>query len=189
MRILVIDNYDSFTYNLVQLVGNICDDIIVRRNDRTDLKEIDSLSPDKVIISPGPGRPEESNISLDVIKELGQKIPVLGVCLGHQGIGISFGARVVSAQHLMHGKTSQIVHDQKSIFKGIPQYFIATRYHSLIIEKETIPDVLEVSAETEDGTIMAVRHKQYPIEGIQFHPESILTSEGISIIKNWINMS
>jgi anthranilate synthase/aminodeoxychorismate synthase-like glutamine amidotransferase len=189
MRILVIDNYDSFTYNLVQLVGKICGDILVRRNDRTDLKEIDSLSPDKVIISPGPGRPEGSNISLDVIKGLGQKIPVLGVCLGHQGIGISFGAQVVSAQQLMHGKASQIVHDQKSIFKGIPQHFIATRYHSLIIEKETIPDVLEVSAETEDGTIMAVRHKQYPIEGIQFHPESILTSEGISIIKNWINMS
>jgi anthranilate synthase/aminodeoxychorismate synthase-like glutamine amidotransferase len=187
MRILVIDNYDSFTYNLVQLVGSISGDVVVRRNDRTDLNEIDTLSPDKIIISPGPGRPEGSNISLDVIRELGQSIPVLGVCLGHQGIGISFGARVISAPNLMHGKTSQIEHDHKTIFKGIPQHFTATRYHSLIIEKNSIPGVLEISAETEEGIIMAVRHTNFPIEGIQFHPESILTSEGVTIINNWIN--
>jgi anthranilate synthase/aminodeoxychorismate synthase-like glutamine amidotransferase len=189
MRILVIDNYDSFTYNLVQIVGKFTNDIIIRRNDRTSLDEIAQISPDKIIISPGPGRPEDSNISLDVIKILGTRIPVLGVCLGHQGIGISFGARVISAPELMHGKTSQIVHDQKSIFKGVQQHFAATRYHSLVIEKETIPDELEISAESEEGIIMAVRHKKYPVEGIQFHPESILTAEGVTIIKNWIYMS
>ena len=188
MRILVIDNYDSFTYNLVQLLGKFTPDIIVRRNDRTDLDEIEHLGPAKIIISPGPGRPEDSNITLDVIKSLGYRIPVLGVCLGHQAIGISFGGKVISAPVLMHGKTSQIIHDQKSVFRGIRQHFTATRYHSLIIEKATIPDILEISAETEEGIIMAVRHKNYPVEGIQFHPESILTTEGVTILKNWITM-
>jgi anthranilate synthase/aminodeoxychorismate synthase-like glutamine amidotransferase len=185
MRILVIDNYDSFTYNLVQLLGKLTGEIIVRRNDRTTIEEIERLNPERIVISPGPGRPEDSNISLDVIKVLGKKIPVLGVCLGHQGIGISFGAKVVAAPQLMHGKTSQISHDQKSIFRGIAQNFIATRYHSLIIDRASLPDSLEVSADTADGIIMGVRHKQYPVEGIQFHPESILTSEGINILNNW----
>jgi anthranilate synthase/aminodeoxychorismate synthase-like glutamine amidotransferase len=188
MRILVIDNYDSFTYNLVQLVGELCKDITVLRNDRTNLDEIRAINPDKIIISPGPGRPEASKISLDVIAQLGQKVPVLGVCLGHQGIGISFGAQVVAAPQLMHGKTSQITHDQKTIFKDVAQKFVATRYHSLIIKKDTLPAELLISAETADGIIMGVRHVHYPIEGIQFHPESILTTEGNHILKNWIEL-
>jgi anthranilate synthase/aminodeoxychorismate synthase-like glutamine amidotransferase len=188
MRILVIDNYDSFTYNLVQLLGKLTGEIIVRRNDRTTIDEIEKLKPERIVISPGPGRPEQSNISLKVIKILGREIPVLGVCLGHQGIGISFGGKVVAAPQLMHGKTSQIKHDQKSIFRGIPQNFIATRYHSLIIERKSLPESLEISAETEDGIIMGVRHKKSPVEGIQFHPESILTREGINILKNWITL-
>ena len=187
MRILVIDNYDSFTYNLVQLIGKFIPDIIVRRNDRTDLDEIEKMAPDKIVISPGPGRPEESKISLTVIKEVGKRIPVLGVCLGHQGIGISFGCKVTAAPQLMHGKVSEISHDGKTIFKQVPQKFSATRYHSLIIERDSLSAELEISAET-DGIIMGVRHKKYPIEGIQFHPESILTAEGEHIIKNWLEV-
>ncbi len=188
MRILVIDNYDSFTYNLVQMVGKFTSDIHVHRNDRISIAEIRELAPDKIIISPGPGRPEESNVSLDVISNLGTEIAILGVCLGHQAIGICFGGKVISAPVLMHGKTSQIEHDQNSIFKGLPQHFTATRYHSLVIERDTIGKDLEISAQSEDGLIMAVRHKRYPVEGIQFHPESVLTSEGVTILKNWIGM-
>ncbi len=186
MKILVIDNYDSFTYNLVQLVGRFTSEIIVRRNDRVTMEQIRKIAPDKIIISPGPGRPEASNISLTVITELGKEIPVLGVCLGHQSIGISFGAKVVRAPYLMHGKVSTIRHDGKTIFYNLPQNFKATRYHSLIIDRKTLNGELEISAETRDGLIMGVRHKEYPIEGIQFHPESFLTLEGADIIKNWM---
>jgi len=188
MKILVIDNYDSFTFNLVQLVGKFTSDIIVKRNDKITIDEIKELDPDKIIISPGPGRPEDSEISLDVIKQLGTKMPVLGVCLGYQGIGIIFGAKIINAPVLMHGKVSKVKHDNKTIFKNIPQYFDAGRYHSLIIDRESLSDNLEITSETSDKIIMGIRHKQYPIEGIQFHPESILTTEGEGIIKNWLEL-
>jgi anthranilate synthase/aminodeoxychorismate synthase-like glutamine amidotransferase len=186
MKILVIDNYDSFTYNLVQLIGKFSPNTIVKRNDKTSLDEIEKLNPDKIVISPGPGTPDESGISLDVIKNIGKKKPVLGVCLGHQGIGYCFGGKITNAPYLMHGKTSEIIHDGKSIYKDIPQKFLAGRYHSLVIEKESLPEELIMTAQTEDGIVMGVRHKQFPIEGIQFHPESILTPQGEIIIKNWI---
>jgi anthranilate synthase/aminodeoxychorismate synthase-like glutamine amidotransferase len=188
MKILVIDNYDSFTYNLVQLLGRFEHELIVKRNDEISEKEIAELRPDKILISPGPGKPEDSNITLTAIEKFGKEIPVLGVCLGHQAIGIVFGGKVVKAPILMHGKISLIKHDEKTIFKNIPQNFEATRYHSLIIDKESISDSLEISAETSEGTIMGVRHKEFPIEGIQFHPESILTNEGYNIIKNWLSL-
>ncbi|MEW6005126.1 MAG: aminodeoxychorismate/anthranilate synthase component II [Stygiobacter sp.] len=188
MKILVIDNYDSFTYNLVQLVGYFCDDIIVKRNDKTSIEEIKLISPDKIIISPGPGRPEDSGISLDIIKHFGNKIPLLGVCLGHQAIAEVFGGKIVNAPILMHGKSSEIFHDGKTIFKNIPQKFYGGRYHSLIVDKEYLPDAFEISSQTEDGIIMSIRHKIFPIEGIQFHPESIMTTEGKNIIKNWIEL-
>lgn len=186
MKVLVIDNYDSFTYNLVQLLGKLKNKLIIKRNDEIDAAGIEEISPDKILISPGPGKPEDSNASLIALKEFGNKIPVLGVCLGHQAIGITYGGKVTKAPYLMHGKTSNINHDNKTIFKSVPQKFIATRYHSLIIDKETLPSDLEISAYTDDGVIMGVRHKKYPVEGIQFHPESILTVEGETIIKNWI---
>jgi len=188
MKILVIDNYDSFTYNLVQLLGKKVGSIIVKRNDEISLDEINKLHPDKILISPGPGRPEDSKVSLDCINEFGKKIPILGVCLGHQAIGISFGGKVIKAPVLMHGKTSAINHDNKTIFEALPQKFNATRYHSLIIERKSLPDNLEISAYTDDEVIMGLRHKKYPIEGIQFHPESILTEEGKNIINNWIRL-
>lgn len=186
MKILVIDNYDSFTYNLVQLVGKFTGDVDVVRNDRGTIDSLRRLKPDKIIISPGPGKPEDSNISLAVIRELGLHTPVLGVCLGHQGIGHSFGARITHAPRLMHGKSSQIGHDGKTIYRNIPQQFIAARYHSLVIDEGSLPEELEISARSEDGVIMGVRHKTHPIEGIQFHPESVLTIEGERIIKNWV---
>jgi anthranilate synthase/aminodeoxychorismate synthase-like glutamine amidotransferase len=188
MKVLVIDNYDSFTFNLVQLVGKFINNIIVVRNDRITLDEIVPLNVDKIVISPGPGKPEDSHISLDVIRELGGKIPVLGVCLGHQGIGYVYGARIIHAPSLMHGKSSRIDHDGKTIFKQIPQHFSAARYHSLVIDEGTMPDELEISARSKDGVIMGVRHKSKPIEGIQFHPESILTVDGEHLIKNWIEL-
>ncbi len=186
MKILMIDNYDSFTYNLVQLIGKFTPNIIVARNDKITIDEIVNLNPDKIVISPGPGKPEDSNISLNVIKELGKDIPLLGVCLGHQGIGISFGAKVTNAPELMHGKISEINHNNSGLYKNIPQRFEAGRYHSLVIDKSTLPTILEITSTTSDGIIMGVRHKEYPIEGIQFHPESILTKEGSNLIKNWI---
>jgi anthranilate synthase/aminodeoxychorismate synthase-like glutamine amidotransferase len=186
MKILVIDNYDSFTFNLVQLLGKFGQELVVKRNDKVTEEEIEAVSPDKILLSPGPGRPEDSNMTLTSIKRFGKKIPVLGVCLGHQAVGYCFGASVIKAPHLMHGKTSLINHDNKTIFKDIPQRFIATRYHSLILEKETLPDELEISSYTDDGIIMGIRHKKYPIEGIQFHPESFLTLQGEKIINNWI---
>lgn len=188
MKILVIDNYDSFTYNLVQLLGRHGQNIVVRRNDMVSEEEIASIAPDKILISPGPGRPEDSGASLTAIKNFGRNIPVLGICLGHQAIGISFGSQVVKAASLMHGKVSSINHDSKTIYKNIPQKFTATRYHSLIIESESLSDELQVSAYTDDGVIMGIRHSNYPIEGIQYHPESILTVEGSNIINNWLKL-
>jgi len=188
MKILVIDNYDSFTYNLVQLLGKEVNSIIVKRNDKITIKEIAKLNPDKILISPGPGKPENSNVSLTCIKEFGTKLPILGVCLGHQAIGIAFGGNVIKAPVLMHGKTSLMNHDEKTIFKNIPQKFNATRYHSLIIDPNSLPGELEISARTDDNVIMGIRHKTFPIEGIQFHPESILTDEGKNIISNWVQL-
>lgn len=186
MKILVIDNYDSFTFNLVQLLGIFTQDITIIRNDRSSMTDITAMKFDKVVISPGPGKPEDSKISLEVIKHLGKTTPILGVCLGHQGIGISFGSIITYAPSLMHGKISKISHDGKAIYKNIPQNFEAARYHSLVIDKNSISDELHITAETADGVIMGIRHKKYPIEGIQFHPESILTREGKHIIKNWM---
>lgn len=187
--ILIIDNYDSFTYNLVHIVAEETGDYKVIRNDAMTVEEIKKLNPDRILISPGPGRPEGAGITEDLIRVLGPEIPILGVCLGHQAIGHVFGAKVVHAPSLMHGKTSQIFHDGKSVFEGVEDGFIATRYHSLVLAPDTIPEELEVSAKTNDGVIMGVRHRSYPIEGIQFHPESILTTEGPKIVKNWLKLS
>ncbi len=183
--ILIIDNYDSFTYNLVHLVAIETEDYRVIRNDALTLEEIKALNPVKILISPGPGRPHDAGVTEEVIRELGKKIPILGVCLGHQAIGEVFGADVVYAPSLMHGKVSQVEHDGKSIFEGVEENFTATRYHSLVLDPKTIPDELEVTARTGD-IVMGVRHKKYPIEGIQFHPESILTTEGPKMITNWL---
>lgn len=187
--ILIIDNYDSFTYNLVHIVAEETNDYKVIRNDAMTVDEIRKVNPDKILISPGPGRPEAAGVTEDLIRELGPEIPVLGVCLGHQAIGDVFGAKVVHAPSLMHGKTSEIFHDGKSVFDGVKDGFTATRYHSLVLAPDTIPEELEVSAKTDDGVIMGVRHRSYPIEGIQFHPESILTAEGPKIVRNWLKTS
>ena len=184
--ILVIDNYDSFTYNLVQYIGTLHDDIQVHRNDKITLDDIRDKSPEKIVISPGPGRPEDAGISEEVIVQLGTEIPVLGICLGHQAIGRIFGGNVIQAPTIMHGKTSKIRHKGDSLFRELPNLFNATRYHSLIVERETLPDMLQVTAETEDGIIMGLRHREYPITGVQFHPESIVTEHGMQIIKNFI---
>ncbi len=188
MKILIIDNYDSFTFNLVQILGKLQIETVIKRNDEISEDEILEISPDKILISPGPGKPQDSKISLSAIQIYGKKIPVLGVCLGHQAIGISFGAEVIKSENILHGKTSEIIHDGKSIFKNIPQNFNAMRYHSLIIKKDSVPDCLEISAKSLSGEIMGIRHKIFPIEGIQFHPESILTCEGENIIKNWAEL-
>lgn len=186
--ILVIDNYDSFTFNLVQYLGELGAKIEVRRNDKVTISEIEDMAPERIVISPGPCTPNEAGISVDVVRDLGGKIPILGVCLGHQSIGQAFGGRVVRAPYLMHGKVSRIHHDGKSVFKGLEQDFVATRYHSLIVEKDSLPDELEISATTADGLIMGLRHKEKMIEGVQFHPESILTKSGKSLLKNFIEM-
>ena len=188
--ILIIDNYDSFTYNLVHLVAQQTEDYKVIRNDECSIDQIKALKPIKILISPGPGKPEDAGVTKQVIAELGPKIPILGVCLGHQAIGEVFGAKVVHAPSLMHGKTSMVTHGGSNLFSSIPKEFIATRYHSLVLNPESIPDSLEVTAMTDDNTgtiVMGVRHKTYPIEGIQFHPESILTTEGPQMIKNWLH--
>ncbi|MDX1592324.1 MAG: aminodeoxychorismate/anthranilate synthase component II [Balneolaceae bacterium] len=185
--ILIIDNYDSFTYNLVHIVAGVTDDYKVIRNDTMTLEEVRSLNPEKILISPGPGRPENAGITEEVIRELGPDIPILGVCLGHQAIGQVYGARVVHAPTLMHGKTSVVHHDGQTVYSGVEDGFTATRYHSLALDPDSIPDdQLEVTSTTEDGVIMGVRHKVHPIEGIQFHPESILTTEGPKIVQNWL---
>ncbi len=186
--ILVIDNYDSFTFNLAQYLGELGAEIEVRRNDKVTISEIEDMAPERIVISPGPCTPNEAGISVDVVRDLGGKIPMLGVCLGHQSIGQAFGGRVIRAPYLMHGKVSRIHHDGKSVFKGLDQDFVATRYHSLIVEKDSLPDELEISATTADGLIMGLRHKEKMIEGVQFHPESILTESGKSLLKNFIEM-
>ncbi len=183
--ILIIDNYDSFTYNLVHLIAVNTEDYKVIRNDALSVDEIEKLNPEKILISPGPGRPSEAGVTEEVINRLGKKIPVLGVCLGHQAIGEVFGAQVVYADTLMHGKVSKVEHDGRSIFKDVEENFTATRYHSLVLDPGTIPGELEVTART-GNVVMGVRHKEYPIEGIQFHPESILTVEGPKMINNWL---
>jgi len=184
--ILVIDNYDSFTYNLVQYLGEIGQEVEVRRNDEIDLAGIETLAPDHILISPGPCTPNEAGISLALIEHFKGKIPIFGVCLGHQAIGQAFGGEVIRAERLMHGKTSPIYHDGRTLFEGLPSPFTATRYHSLIVRAETLPDCLEVSAHTAEGEIMALRHKEYAIEGVQFHPESIITDHGHQMLRNFI---
>jgi len=191
--IIVIDNYDSFTYNLVQYLGElaaefpVASDIQVFRNDKISLAEIQKLKPDAIVISPGPGRPEDAGVSLDLIQHLGPSLPILGVCLGHQSIGQVFGGKIISAPELMHGKTSQVTHTGIGVFQGLENPMIATRYHSLVIERETFPEVLEITAWVEDGTIMGVRHRNYPhIQGVQFHPESVLTSSGKQLLRNFL---
>lgn len=184
--ILVIDNYDSFTYNLVQYLGELGEEVKVYRNDEIDIAGIEALAPDHILISPGPCTPNEAGVSLDVISHFKGVIPIFGVCLGHQAIGQAFGGNVIRAERLMHGKTSEIQHTGGSVFEGLPVPFTATRYHSLIVEKETLPDELEITAWTEEGEIMGLRHKQYPVEGVQFHPESIITDHGHQMLRNFL---
>ena len=183
----MIDNYDSFTYNLVQYLGELGADLKVFRNDKITVGEIEILNPSHIVISPGPCTPNEAGISLDIVKSLGGKIPILGVCLGHQAIGQAFGGRIIRAPVPVHGKVSEVYHDGKTVFENVPNPFEATRYHSLVVEKFSLPACFEISAETQDGIIMGLRHKDFLIEGIQFHPESILTSEGKKILKNFLN--
>jgi len=186
--LLMIDNYDSFTYNLVQYFGELGQSLQVFRNNKISIAEIEKMQPERIVISPGPCTPKEAGISIDVIKHFAGKVPVLGVCLGHQSIGEAFGGDVIRAPYLMHGKTSMIHHDNKTLFAGLPNPFIATRYHSLIIKRETLPSVLEVTAWTDDGIIMGVRHKQFKVEGVQFHPESILTNAGKDLLRNFLKL-
>ncbi len=185
-RVLVIDNYDSFVYNLVQQLGELGAEPIVFRNDAIDVAGIRAQAPDGVLISPGPGRPEEAGVSLAVIEELAGIFPILGVCLGHQAIGLAYGGDVVSAPSLMHGKTSAIHHEGQGVFRGLPDPFTATRYHSLVVEPSTVPDVLEVTARTADGVIMGLRHRTLAVEGVQFHPESLLSPEGPGLLANFL---
>lgn len=186
--IIIIDNYDSFTYNLVQQIGAFGARLEVFRNDKISLSEIEEIKPDYIIISPGPCTPKEAGISNDIIRRFSGKIPILGVCLGHQCIAYTYGASVVRARRLMHGKTSQISHDGKTIFKGLSNPFTATRYHSLIVQEDTLPDCLEVTARADNDEIMGIRHKQYLLEGVQFHPESFLTEEGPKLLKNFLSL-
>jgi anthranilate synthase/aminodeoxychorismate synthase-like glutamine amidotransferase len=185
--ILVIDNYDSFTYNLVQYLGELGAKVVVKRNDAVSVNEIRELRPTGVLISPGPGRPEEAGISLEVIAKLGAETPIFGVCLGHQSIAQRFGASVVRADRLMHGRTSEILHEGRGVFESLPSPLTATRYHSLIVKRDTIPDELEVTAWTDRDEVMGIRHAQLPIEGVQFHPESFLTEHGHALIRNWLS--
>jgi anthranilate synthase/aminodeoxychorismate synthase-like glutamine amidotransferase len=185
--ILLIDNYDSFTFNLAQYLGELGAPPVVRRNDEISLDDIGSLKPSHIVISPGPGRPEDAGITVDTIRRFGPSTPVLGVCLGHQGIGIAFGGEVVRAPRLMHGKVSSITHDGRGIFRGVSQPFVAGRYHSLIVA-DPLPDELEASARTDEGTLMGVRHRQFPIHGVQFHPESVLTGEGKQVLRNFLEL-
>lgn len=186
--LLVIDNYDSFTYNLVQYLGEMQVEMQVHRNDQISLGQIEHLKPERILISPGPCSPREAGLSNDIIRTFGPRVPLFGVCLGHQCIGHTFGAQVVVNFRMMHGKTSPIKHDQQDLFAGMPNPFLATRYHSLVIKRDTMPDCLAITAETEEGEIMGVRHKQYPIWGVQFHPESILTESGRNILSNFLKL-
>ena len=190
--VFVLDNYDSFTYNLVQYIGELGQEVVVRRNDQTTTADIDALHPSRIVISPGPCTPHEAGISIDLIKHFSGKVPILGVCLGHQAIGEAFGGKVVRAANLMHGKTSSVEHDGKTIFRDIPSPMTATRYHSLIVEEKSLPKELEISAtcHDRDGTrvIMGLRHRQVPVEGVQFHPESVLTDQGKQLIRNFLEL-
>jgi len=185
--ILLIDNYDSFTYNLYQYLSELGEEVEVARNDKITIKDIKKMTPERIVISPGPGKPEDAGISNEVISKFGERIPILGVCLGHQCIGQAYGATVDHAGEIKHGKTSMIYHDGKGVFKGITNPFPAVRYHSLAIMRNNLPDCLEVSAQTDKDIIMGIRHRQYPVEGVQFHPESIMTKEGKAILKNFLN--
>jgi len=187
--ILMIDNYDSFTYNLVHYLGELGEKVLVFRNDKITIEDAGKLNPDMVVISPGPCTPKEAGISVDLIKEFAGRIPILGVCLGHQSIGYAFGGNIVRAKRLLHGKTSQIYHDGKTIYEGVPTPFEATRYHSLLVEDSSLPDGLEVTAWTDEDEIMGIRHKEYLIEGVQFHPESILTKHGKDLLRNFVRIA
>ncbi|MFM9281735.1 aminodeoxychorismate/anthranilate synthase component II [Paenibacillus jiagnxiensis] len=184
--ILVIDNYDSFTYNLVQYLGELGEEVTVKRNDEIDLQGIEDMAPDHILLSPGPCTPNEAGITLDVISRFKGKIPIFGVCLGHQAIGQAFGGNVIRAERLMHGKTSPILHHGSSVFEGLPSPFTATRYHSLLVERSNLPDCLEITAETAEGEIMGLRHTEFDVEGVQFHPESIITDHGHQILRNFL---
>jgi para-aminobenzoate synthetase component 2 len=187
--LLLLDNYDSFTYNLAQYLGELGCDLEVHRNNKITPDEIAILAPDRIVISPGPCTPAEAGISIELIRRFAGKIPILGVCLGHQAIGEAFGGRVVRAKSILHGKTSEISHDGKTIFRGLPKPFTATRYHSLIVERKSLPRSLEISAETADGTIMGLRHRKLRVEGVQFHPESILTTVGKDLLRNFLDLN
>jgi len=184
--ILLLDNYDSFTYNLAQYLGQMGQTLVVRRNDKITLDEIADLGPERIVISPGPGTPRQAGISISLIERFAGRIPILGVCLGHQAIGEAFGGRVIRAAKIMHGKTSAIHHDGKTIFRGLPQDFSATRYHSLIVERKSLPQGLEISADTSDHVIMGLRHRKMKVEGVQFHPESVLTGVGFRLLENFL---
>jgi anthranilate synthase/aminodeoxychorismate synthase-like glutamine amidotransferase len=186
--LLVIDNYDSFTYNLVQYLGELGADVVVKRNDALSVEDVGALSPSAIVLSPGPCTPKDAGITVDVIRRWGSSIPMLGVCLGHQAIGEAYGGDVVLADRVMHGKTSQITHGGTGVFAGLPSPMEVMRYHSLVIKRESVPDCLEITAETDEGEIMGVKHKQYPIWGVQFHPESILTENGRAILKNFLKL-
>ncbi len=184
--LLLIDNYDSFTYNLFQYLSELGEEVLVVRNDKTTLREIKQMKPERIVISPGPGTPLQAGISNDVIKHFGSKLPLLGVCLGHQCIGYSYGGKIVQAKEIMHGKSSLIYHNSQGVLAGLPSPFSAIRYHSLVVERKGLPDCLEVTAWTDDGTIMGLRHRQHPVEGIQFHPESFMTEVGKDVLKNFL---
>lgn len=186
--LLLLDNYDSFTYNLAQYFGQMGQELAIYRNDQITLDDIAALHPARIIISPGPCTPKEAGISVPLIQRFADEVPILGVCLGHQAIGAAFGGRVIRAEKIMHGKTSEIRHDEKTIFEKLPNPFIATRYHSLIVERESLPETLTITAETDDGTIMGLRHKSLPVEGVQFHPESVLTSAGFRLLENFLRL-
>ena len=186
--LLMIDNYDSFTFNLVQYFGELGEEVLVKRNDEISVADIEKLAPHRIVISPGPCSPAEAGISVPAIEKFAGKVPILGVCLGHQSIGQAFGGRIVHAKTLMHGKTSPMTHTGKGVFAGLPSPYRITRYHSLAIQRETCPDCLEITAWTDDGEIMGVRHKALPVEGVQFHPESIMTEHGHALLKNFLNM-
>ena len=186
--ILLLDNYDSFTYNLAQYLGQMGQTVVVNRNDEITLDEVGQMRPERIVISPGPGRPENAGISVELIQRFATEIPILGVCLGHQAIGYALSGKIVAAKTLMHGKTSQVHHDGKTIFRDLPQDFPATRYHSLVVERDSLPRELEISAQTADGTIMGLRHRKLKLEGVQFHPESVLTDAGFRLLKNFVEL-